>query len=203
MKAPGSVEEYTVLLKGEQEVTRYDVRHLKRKFPALVVVLVLLLFAVPALTALAAPGAGGAAVAALFAVAGMGVCVLAYASQPEAHGAVILTNHRLIYVEVASSWAAKRRTVNSIELPFIQGIRALTQNAQRRFLGLRIGQDKKTYFLQVETRAWTPLVIGAVTSRPGHHTFEPAAGALQSVQELGARVRQLQAEGRTARAGAA
>ena len=198
----GPIESYTFLLKGEQEVTRYDIRHLKREFPVAVAVLVLLLFGLPALATLMAPHGSGIA-AVVFLLAGVGLSVVAYLSQPEASGAVILTNQRLIYVEVASSWAGRRQDVHSVELPFINGIRALTQDARRRFLGMKVGQDKKAYFLQVETRAWTPLTIGAVTSRPGHHTFEPAAGALQSVQELGARVRQLQAGGEATRRGAA
>lgn len=187
----GELEHHTNTLPGEQVAARYNVRKLEPKFPIAVTILMALILLLALVTPTHAPTRLPMLAIGLAGIVG---CVVAYAISYRARGVVFMTNRRVVYVEYGKGAFRERNHVASVDLAYVNGISALTQDGKRTFLGIRIGREKKNFYLQVDTRAWKSITIGATSQRPGMKIFEPDAGALQAVQEMGAKVRQLHAE---------
>jgi hypothetical protein len=200
MSEPAAIttSDYGATLPGEADVARYNVRRLKPKFPWLFLLVgVLLALVLAGAIVGASKGRAGASelaiIGGLLAIVIVGA-IVKWLTAFRAAGVLFLTTRRLIYVEKGAGTWRRRRYVASVDLAWINGVQALTQEGWRMLFGLKLWRGKKTYYLRVDTRAFTPILIGATTAKSRGAVFEPDQGSLQSVQEIGARIRQLAVE---------
>jgi hypothetical protein len=192
----GKREDYADTIPGEDDVARYDVRRLRRRFPWLRVLVGIALSILFILATKNAPKVPGIVylIQAGIVVALIIVPMFLWAYGYTATGVLFLTTRRLLYVEDGTGILRRRRYVASVDLAWVNGVQALTQAGKRIFLGIPLGRGQQTYYLRIDTRGYTPINIGATSKKGRVAVFEPDAGSLQSVQELGARIRQLAVE---------
>lgn len=110
-----------------------------------------------------------------------------------AEGYLLLTNVRILYYERGRSVTRRHRHVASLDVVDIAGARLFARKGVWRLLGLVKLRDYKAMYLNIFTDHFDAISIGAVKT-VGKDIFEPADDMIAAVHELGARIREVQAQ---------